>query len=212
MKDIEIDGNEMPLGKMLKRIKAKGSKARKVVNNGSTPAVVETENNVDILGMLREINLDNVDVPNKFDSSNGHEKISSEAKLKRKGISNDLPNVSVPKRQRSSSAKGHKRSSFLKRESAFNITKMDEDAHSGSEDKDTGHMQIDKSKNSDEVDLEVMFLLGEINSNLILFFLKNCVCYSLMQKPKKPVKTDSNQKPGPVKKWKRRRISGLAKV
>ncbi|XP_071707442.1 sister chromatid cohesion protein PDS5 homolog A-like [Rutidosis leptorrhynchoides] len=177
MQDIEIDGKEMSLGKMLQRIKAKGSKARKIVNNGSTPAVVEPENNVDILGMLKEINSDNLDVPNKFDSSNGHGKISMEAKLKRKGISNDLPTVPVPKRQRSSSAKGQKRSSFLKGGPDFIVTKMDEDAQSGLEDKV-------KSTNSDEVDLE---------------------------KPKKSVKTENNQKSGPVRKRKRRRISGLAK-
>lgn len=186
--DNETDGNEVPLGKMLKRIKAKGSKARKVVNNGSIPAVVETENNIDILGMLREINSDNVDVSNNFDSSNGHGKISNEAKLKRKGISNDLANISIPKRQRSSSAKGQKRSSFLKVGSAFNIIKMDDDddTHSGSEDKVTDKALIDikESKNINDICLE---------------------------KPKKRVETDSNQKSGPVKKRKRRRVSGLAK-
>lgn len=166
MKDTETDGNEMPLGKMLKHLKAKGSKAKKVANNGSTPAVVETENSVDILGMLKEINLDNVDVLMKFESSNGHGKIGSEAKLKRKDLPNDLTNVSVPKRRRSSSAKGQKRSSFLssgfKSVSAF---KMDDDPHSGSEDKvtfggstDTSLVQKEKHRNkTDKVNIEVKF-------------------------------------------------------
>ncbi|KAI3718580.1 hypothetical protein L6452_19457 [Arctium lappa] len=186
VKDSETDGNEVPLGKMLKRLKAKGSKARKAVKNDSTPAVVETENNVDILGMLREINLDNVGVSTKFDSSNGHEKITSEAKLKRKNLPNDLTNVSVPKRRRSSSAKGHKRSSFLKGGfkggSAFNNIIMDDDPHSGLEDKGLIHVQ--ETRRTDDIDLE---------------------------KPKRSIETGSNQKSGPVKKRKRRRVSGLAK-
>nr|XP_043623301.1 sister chromatid cohesion protein PDS5 homolog B-like isoform X2 [Erigeron canadensis] len=183
--DIETDGNDVPLGKILKRIKAKASKGRKVLNNGSTPAAVETENNVDILGMLREINSGDMDVPNKFESSNGHGNISSEAKLKRKGISNDLPSISVPKRRRSSSAKSHKRPSFLKGGSAFDIIKMD-DPHSGPEDKVTekGLIHNRNSKKTDEVDLE---------------------------KGKRAVKTDSSQKSGRAKKRKQRRVSRLAK-
>nr|GEV61445.1 sister chromatid cohesion protein PDS5 homolog B-like isoform X1 [Tanacetum cinerariifolium] len=195
VKDSEMDGNDMPLGKMLKSLKAKGSKAKKVVKNGSTPAVKEIENNVDILGMLKEINLDNEGVLNKFDSSNGHGRIS-EGKLKRKDMPNDLTNVSVPKRRRSSSAKGqNKRPSFhnsgFSGGSPFSMIKMDKDRHGESKDKgtaggngDRGHAHKKKSRPADEDALE---------------------------KPKKFVKTDSNQKSGPIKKRKRRRVSGLAK-
>ncbi|KAJ9563026.1 hypothetical protein OSB04_008186 [Centaurea solstitialis] len=181
VKDSEADGNEVPLGKMLKRLKAKGSKARKAVKKESTPVVAETENNVDILGMLKEINLDNVGVSTKFDSSNGHGKVTSEAKLKRKNnLSNDLTNVSVPKRRRSSSVKGHKKSSFLKGGSAFiNFRMDDDDPHSGLEDKGVIHVQ--ETKRTDDVDLE---------------------------KPKKSIEKSG---PLPVKKRKRRRVSGLAK-
>ncbi|KAI3718581.1 hypothetical protein L6452_19458 [Arctium lappa] len=186
VKDSETDGNVVPLGKMLKRLKAKVSKARKAMKNDSIAAVVETENNVDILGMLREMNFDNVGVSTKFDSSNGHGKITSESKLKRINLPNDLTNVSVPKRRRSSSAKGHERSSFLKGGfkggSAFNNIIMDDDPHSGSEDKGLIHVQ--ETRRTDDIDLE---------------------------KPKKSIETGSNQKLGPVKKRKRRRISGLAK-
>ncbi|KAI3745336.1 hypothetical protein L1987_58447 [Smallanthus sonchifolius] len=182
MKDSETDGNDVPLGKMLKRLKAKGSKAKKVVNNGSAPAVVETENNIDILGMLKEINSDNVDVSNKFDSSNGHGKITSEAKLKRKDTPSDLTNVSVPKRRRSSSAKSQKRSTFIssgfKSVSAFNINKMEDDPQN--------HKASVRKKDSSNNDEHVL-------------------------EPKKPVEANNNQKSGPIKKRKRRRISGLAK-
>ncbi|KAI7731479.1 hypothetical protein M8C21_026903, partial [Ambrosia artemisiifolia] len=189
--DSETDGNDVPLGKMLKRLKAKVSKAKKIVNNGSAPAAVETENNIDILGMLKEINSDNMDVPNKFDSSNGHGKITSEAKLKRKGTPNDLTNVSVPKRRRSSPAKGQKRSSYLssvfKSSPTFNINKTEDDPHDekvtlrASTNKGSVHKK--DSTNTDKLD----------------------------SKPKKPVEVDNNQKSVPVKKRKRRRISGLAK-
>ncbi|XP_024988327.1 sister chromatid cohesion protein PDS5 homolog B-like isoform X2 [Cynara cardunculus var. scolymus] len=185
VKDSETDGNEVPLGKMLKRLKAKGSQARKAVKNDSTP-VVETENNVDILGMLREINLDNLGVSNQFDSSNGHGKVRNEAKLKRKNLPNDLTNVSVPKRRRSSSAKGHKRSSFLKGgfkgRSAFGSIIMNDDPHSRLELK--GLIHVEETRHTDDIDLE---------------------------KPKKSFETGINLKSGHVKKRKRRRVSGLAK-
>ncbi|KAM0049108.1 putative sister chromatid cohesion protein Pds5 [Helianthus debilis subsp. tardiflorus] len=186
LKDSE---NDVPLGKMLKLLKAKGSKAKnkKVVNNGSAPAVVEAENNIDILGMLKEINSDNADVSNKFDSSNGHGKISSETKLKRKSVPNNLSNVSVPKRRRSSPAKGQKRSTYVT--TTFNINKMEDDSHDD-DDKVTLKASTNKasvhkkdSTNTDERDT----------------------------KPKKPVEADNNQKSGPIRKRKRRRISGLAK-
>ncbi|CAI9279977.1 unnamed protein product [Lactuca saligna] len=204
MKDSETDGNEIPLGKVLKRLKAKGSKARKEVKNGSTPTptpkpTVETENNnVDIMGMLREINSDNLVVSvstAKFDSSNGHGEIKTEADLKRKGIPDDLTNVPVPKRRRSTtSAKGHKRSSFITSRMKGGPTfgnKMDDDddeddddGHSDSEDKvslDRGVLHKEEAMITDEVDLE---------------------------KPKTPVDT---QKSGNLRKRKRRRVSRLVK-
>ncbi|XP_076937264.1 sister chromatid cohesion protein PDS5 homolog A-like, partial [Bidens hawaiensis] len=192
--DSETDGNDVPLGTMLKRLKAKGSKAKKVVNNGSTPAVVEAENDIDILGMLKEINSDNVDSPNKFDSSNGHGKITSEAKMKRKSMTNDLTDVSVPvpkRRRSSSSAKSQKRSSFVsggfKSGPAFNINKMEDDSD---DDKVPSRPSTDKAaarkKDSNKT--------GDADSE-----------------PKKHVEIDNNQKSTPVRKRKRRRVSVLAK-
>ncbi|KAI3499028.1 hypothetical protein L1887_34820 [Cichorium endivia] len=183
MKDSETDGNEIPLGKMLKRLKAKGSKARK----GPTPAV-ETENNVDIMGMLREINIDNMGTPTKFDSVNGHGEVKKEANLKRKDMSNDLTNVSVPKRRRSSSAKSQKRSTFITTGTAFN-NKMDLDQESDSEDR----VSLD-SRSADRHKKEARTTEGVD-----------------FQKPKNPLDFSSNQKSGPSRKRKRRRVSRLVK-
>ncbi|GMY36602.1 sister chromatid cohesion protein PDS5 homolog A isoform X4 [Fagus crenata] len=108
----EVDGNEMPLGKMLKSLKSKGGKAKKVKKDKSLRAEVKNaENDVDILKMVREINYDNLGMSTKFESSNGHEhvlskKIKMDPKLGKgkKRIAGDTTSVPVPKRRRSSSA------------------------------------------------------------------------------------------------------------
>ncbi|KAL2475831.1 hypothetical protein Adt_36567 [Abeliophyllum distichum] len=113
MKDSETEGSEMPLGKLMKRLKAKASKARKEVENKSAPAEVDNENNFDILKVVKEINLDNLAITSKLESSNGneyvHKKRRSDNKLqKRKTTFGESTNVPVPKRRRSSSAQGHR--------------------------------------------------------------------------------------------------------
>ncbi|KAK9057901.1 hypothetical protein SSX86_022740 [Deinandra increscens subsp. villosa] len=102
LKDIEeLDGIEVPLGKILERLKAKGTKERKKVKNGSTLPVVQNnchkDNNSDddILGMEREVDLNNLGV------SNGHEMTKSDEKHKKKRIPNQMISVSVAKRQKS---------------------------------------------------------------------------------------------------------------
>lgn len=110
LKDSEKDGNE-PLGKMLKRLKSQGAKAGKGKKNKSLPAETENAgNDVDILKMVREINLDNLEIP-KFESTNGHgpspnkkPKMDREHKKGGKRKVNDAGSVQVPKRRRSSSA------------------------------------------------------------------------------------------------------------
>jgi sister-chromatid-cohesion protein PDS5 len=111
----EVDGNEMPLGKMLKSLKSKGGKAKKVKkvkkDKSLRAEVKNAENDVDILKMVREINYDNLGMSTKFESSNGHEhvlskKIKMDPKLGKgkKRIAGDATSVPVPKRRRSSSA------------------------------------------------------------------------------------------------------------
>ncbi|KAI3682841.1 hypothetical protein L1987_83148 [Smallanthus sonchifolius] len=99
----DIEETEVPLGKILERLKAKGIKERKLVKNGSTPAVVYSnsynkDNNNDdddLLGMVREVDLNNLG------ASNGHEISKSDEKHKRIRIPNQMVSVSVAKRHKS---------------------------------------------------------------------------------------------------------------
>lgn len=102
----------MPLGKMIQRLKSQGTKAGKAKKKKSSPAEVkDTENDVDILKMVREINFDNLGVSNKFESSNGHKhspskktKLEPENHESKKRKATDGTSVPVPKRRRSVSA------------------------------------------------------------------------------------------------------------
>lgn len=156
LKDSETDGNEVPLGKIIKRLKAKGAKARKHVKNESLPVDAKTENEVDILKMVREINVDNLSISNKFESNNGRAyptkgETDEKHKKKKRVAASESTDVPVPKRQRSSSssAKGRYKLSlprsttkpaavdnlFQEGASSFESTEMDEQLHFGSVDK-----------------------------------------------------------------------------
>lgn len=116
MKDSETDGSEMPLGKIIKRLKAKGAKARREVKAESLPSGEKNETDLDILKMVRDINSDNVGGSSKFEASNGHEYVLKGSKMdhklqKRKSVLDGSSNVPVPKRRRSSSTLGPKLSS-----------------------------------------------------------------------------------------------------
>lgn len=110
LEDEEKDGNDVPLGKMIQRLKSQGNKSGKAKKKKSSSAEVKTdENDVDILKMVREINMDNVGATNKFESSNGHKhpskikKLDSERNESKKRKYEDETPIAVPKRQRSSS-------------------------------------------------------------------------------------------------------------
>lgn len=112
LKQSETDGKEVPLGKMVKHIKSYSAKGKKFKKDKS--ALAETgnaENDVDILKMVREINLDNLGQSSKFASSNGHEHSPSmksrlDLKLQKgeKRKASGETSVSVPKRRRSMSS------------------------------------------------------------------------------------------------------------
>ncbi|CAH2046001.1 unnamed protein product [Thlaspi arvense] len=113
MNDEESDGNEIPLGQIVERLRAQGTKSRKGKKNKSVPAEDEEngKNDVDVLKMVREINLDHK-MLDKFESSNGHKHSSGEKadsqrdpKADKRSAGNATSVVSVPKRRRSSS--GH---------------------------------------------------------------------------------------------------------
>ncbi|XP_073137283.1 sister chromatid cohesion protein PDS5 homolog A isoform X2 [Henckelia pumila] len=110
MKDSDSEGSEMPLGKLMKRLKAKIAKARKEVKSESSPAEAGKGSNFDILKMVKEINSD-LGTSSKLESSNGHEHVNkkkSDQKLQKRKLLAGAACVPVPKRRRSSSAQAHK--------------------------------------------------------------------------------------------------------
>ncbi|GFZ03348.1 binding protein [Actinidia rufa] len=152
LEDSETDGNEVPLGKMIKRLKAKGIKARKEVKTEPLQAGTKNEDGVDILQMVREINLG---TSGKLEVSNGHEylekKIDQKYRKRKEKVASETTNVPVPKRRRSSpqvaykfslsrkTSKGSKSTSIddLPREegSSFESPEKNDELHVGSEDK-----------------------------------------------------------------------------
>ncbi|XVF26230.1 hypothetical protein REPUB_Repub13aG0281300 [Reevesia pubescens] len=111
LKDSEIDGNEVPLKKMIKRLKSKGAKDGRGKKNMSLSAEAKDAENVDILKMVREINLDSLGMSSKFESSNGHNyfptkkaKMEQEHQKGQKRKVSGEASVPVPKRKRSLSA------------------------------------------------------------------------------------------------------------
>lgn len=108
LEDVETEGNEIPLGKLIKRIKSQKNKAKAMVKGHSSP--IEMKND-DVLKLVREINLDNLGPSSKVEASNGHEnRLTSKPETedenrskKRKEI--DTKTLSAPKRQRSLSTR-----------------------------------------------------------------------------------------------------------
>ncbi|XP_071922284.1 sister chromatid cohesion protein PDS5 homolog A-like isoform X1 [Coffea arabica] len=231
MKDSETDGSEMPLGKIIKRLKAKGAKARREVKNESAQSVQKNENDLDILKMVREINSDNLGDSSKFGSSNGHEYVLKEMKAdrklqKRKTMLDESKNVPVPKRRRSSSSLVHKSpaKNTSKEELPYSEV-MDEGFKTGSEERSSRQ----KMNEPEESDLLVSCIQKDSNPS---FPSKHKGKRSFrghdkghearllgndeQKKYKKTMDTDSdvatnNSNSAATKKQKRRSVAGLAK-
>lgn len=114
MKPGEPDGNDVPIGKIIKNIRSQGSKGKRSKRDNSAPVEgVDAENAVDVIQMVREINLDNLGQSPKFESSNGHDHSPSKKSrldtkhqnIVKEKAKDDDSSVPVPKRKRSSS--GH---------------------------------------------------------------------------------------------------------
>ena len=61
LEEKDEDGNEVPLGMMMKILKSRGAKKKKNLKKRTSPSDrKELENEVDVLGVVREINLDNM--------------------------------------------------------------------------------------------------------------------------------------------------------
>ncbi|KAJ8770477.1 hypothetical protein K2173_017968 [Erythroxylum novogranatense] len=107
-KDSETEANEMPLGKIIRKLKSQGTKSRTGKKKSSSVKARDADNDVDILKMVREINLDNLGISSKFESSNGHKNFSSEEKSEvdhqkaQKRKVSEISSIPVPKRRRSS--------------------------------------------------------------------------------------------------------------
>ncbi|GLU20621.1 hypothetical protein SLE2022_368110 [Rubroshorea leprosula] len=140
-KDSDGDGNEVPIGKIIKHIKSQGTKDGKAKKKKSLSAGTKNaDNDVDILKVVREINLDSLGVSSKFESSNGHEHFPrKKAKFgqehqgkKRKDVDTTL--VPVPKRRRSSSTRSpSKVSRSASKVPSIVSAKLDEDDFHDSE-------------------------------------------------------------------------------
>ncbi|XP_010441422.1 PREDICTED: sister chromatid cohesion protein PDS5 homolog A isoform X6 [Camelina sativa] len=138
MIDGESDGNEIPLGKIVERLRAQGTKTRKGKKSKSVPAEDENgKNDVDVLKMVREINLDHLQMLNKFESSNGHKHSTGDA----------TSVVSVPKRRRSSS--GHSPFKFSNSGPKVPLKASEEELHQ-ERDMDTNVSLDSHDENSDQ--------------------------------------------------------------
>ncbi|OMO64698.1 Armadillo-like helical [Corchorus olitorius] len=172
LQDSDIDGNEVPLRKMIKQLKSKGAKdVRAKKNKSPSAAAKDVENDVDILKMVREINLDNLGMPSKFESSNGHKhspakktKVEQEHQKAKKRKMSAAASSPVPKRRRSSSAhsgfkisisasKAPSRDSgddwHQVKDSSFQSTEMDIDELNDSNDKIPGHQLLNENTEVD---------------------------------------------------------------
>jgi len=119
LKDNEKDRNEVPLGKIVKKIRSRGTKGKKVKKNKTM--TVETKkagDDFDILNMVRKINLDNLGISTNFESSNGHESSLSKKEQKdpefgtiKKRKLGEETLAPVPKRKRSAVTHGKSRPS-----------------------------------------------------------------------------------------------------
>lgn len=119
LKYSEKDTNEIPLGKIIKNIRSQGTKGKKVKKNKAVTAETKkAEDDIDVLNMVREINLDNLGISTNIESRNGHEPSLSKKKqkdpesatIKKRKVGEETL-APVPKRRRSSFTHGKSRSS-----------------------------------------------------------------------------------------------------
>ncbi|KAL3614925.1 hypothetical protein CASFOL_040586 [Castilleja foliolosa] len=129
MKDSETEGSEMPLRKLLERLKAKAAKTRKEAKKKLAKTGTTNGNDFDILKMVKEINSDNQGTTSKFESSNGN-------KHARNKMFSDSTDAPVPKRRRMSSSKGSERDTNVNpKNSNVDFDEMDEESQTSSDDK-----------------------------------------------------------------------------
>ncbi|KAL0328713.1 UNVERIFIED_CONTAM: DNA mismatch repair protein MSH6 [Sesamum calycinum] len=140
MKDSETEGSEMPLGKLMKRLKAKAAKAKKEVKNEPAQAGVANENDFDILKMVKEINTDSLGANTKFESSNGHgrarrKRRSGDECEERNMLSSESTDVPVPKRRRTPSGQSYRSPSAVSSKDSKRPTNVNQENINNDSDK-----------------------------------------------------------------------------
>ncbi|KAF7803880.1 sister chromatid cohesion protein PDS5-like protein A-like isoform X2 [Senna tora] len=226
-KENEKDGNKIALGKMIKNRRTKGkTKGKTAKKKKSVPAeTTETkkaEDDIDILHMVRQINLDNLGMSTKFESSNGHGNSLSEKAQKdpeyatNKKRKAEVSPVPVPKRKRSSATHGSMRSSSSTSTAPQKVSKDSPEAKS---------FDAEVSPISDSKTVKRKVVKGN-DSDLLVSSLKQKAMGSDIDDNDEANNSDSpdNQKQtdktasgnfksstGTTKKRKRKSIAGLAK-
>ncbi|CAH9112133.1 unnamed protein product [Cuscuta epithymum] len=212
IKDCEIDGSEIPLGKLMEQIRSKVSKARKALKKQSSLTEVKN-NDVDILKMVREINSDNAVRSIKFEPSNGFEcvgkgKTSDKHKRMKTDVSN-ATDVHVPKRSSPSpTSKASEKPNMHHNVTISNSSERSEDLNSISEDKmlEEDTISEDNLLNSSKRKRKVSDLHHEVGTkdhhdekNSKMNIATDWTCIS------------SDSKPVSIKKQKKKNISRLIK-
>ncbi|KAF6145104.1 hypothetical protein GIB67_013455 [Kingdonia uniflora] len=209
--NIDEDGNEMPLGMIIKRLKLQGTKSKKVAKKKvSSTMEKDQENEIDILGMVREINLDNPDEENKTGNDGGEankdqsNNVKARVSQKRKwGKVEFSTSVKVPKRRRSSStSKGPRKFSIENSHvetPSFKSIKTDEK-----------HDIINRSFSPECENKETNEGLN-VTTHVIGESADHELKTSMVEANETNVLSGSNSLMGSSKKRKRRSIAGLAK-
>lgn len=132
----------MPLGTIMKSLKSQVSKGKKVPKRSLPGKSKSSEQDVDVLKMVREINLENLELPiNGHESPppSGNEKIVKSSDKRKRRDDNETSPIPVPKRRRSlASAVGKLSSSKRSAKKAggskefFPVNEMDTDSLSNS--------------------------------------------------------------------------------
>lgn len=223
LEEKDADGNEVPLGKMIKILKSQGAKKKKNLKQHTSPSdAKETENEIDVLGVIREINLDSAITGQgmemaEFTKDNGltesrpvstGNNIEDVLVSRKRNETNGIAILSVPTPKR-------KRSASMQRSQSKSIKSRSESA------------QSNKKKN-----LSFVQKLAELDAELMDPDLLVCQSPKIKSTPNKgvdeskiggadPEKStnvgDTNEKMGNIsskgslKKRKVRSISGLAK-
>ncbi|XP_022142523.1 sister chromatid cohesion protein PDS5 homolog A isoform X2 [Momordica charantia] len=194
----ERDGNDVPLGKMIKGLKSHGRREKR--NKKVKKKHVEkktAENDVDILTMVREINLSSIGITSKHEPSNGHEDLPGKRtnvdamSKSRKRKTSDATSLPVPKHQRSSSDRSRARpkSRSKARSSGAGNTLL----QGGVSPLDSSEIDMGNNHGSDDDISKEKKIGGNSESELLVSSLKKATGFSAKPKVKGSGMSHSDQ-------------------